>query len=126
MSKYKWTDDMREISGFGGGYEATCRAMVTAGLEWFDSHPQADPRFHGYQNITGIIIDDNNDAKELSAAMTDKSITNGDCTGAMHQFSMMHVFRIRKIGWERYCKESRAIKDVDDPQKANEILAALK
>ena len=33
MGKYQYTDDMGEISGFGEGYEATCRAMVVAGLE---------------------------------------------------------------------------------------------
>ena len=35
MSKYQYTDDMAEISGFGGGYESTCRAMVAAGLRQF-------------------------------------------------------------------------------------------
>ena len=42
MSKYVYTDNMSEISGFGGGYEAACRAMVVAGLEHLDANPQAD------------------------------------------------------------------------------------
>jgi len=41
-SKYKYTDDMGEISGFGGGYEQTCRNMVIAGIESFESSPEAD------------------------------------------------------------------------------------
>lgn len=33
MSKFDGVDTMvREISGFGGGYEQACRAMLKAGL----------------------------------------------------------------------------------------------
>jgi len=28
-NKYEWNDNMREISGFGGGYEQMCRNMLT-------------------------------------------------------------------------------------------------
>ena len=105
MSKYVYTDDMSELSGFGGGYEATCRAMVVAGLEHLDAHPEADPKFHGYKGIYGIITEDNADAKALSEAVV--KAANGDCTGAMHQASISHVLWIRKNGWDRYCAESR-------------------
>ena len=36
---YSFTPDMREISGFGGGYEQTCRNMLIAAVEWLDAHP---------------------------------------------------------------------------------------
>ena len=62
----EYTKDMGEISGFGGGYEEACRKMVLAGLDWFDANPDADPQFHGYEGIYGIITEDNDDAKVRS------------------------------------------------------------
>lgn len=49
MAKYEYTEGMGEISGFGGDYEQQCRAMVIAGVEWFDEHPDANPRFRGWE-----------------------------------------------------------------------------
>ena len=103
MSKYQYTDDMKEISGFGGGYEATCRAMVVAGLEHLDQHPAEDPQFHGYKGVYGVITEDNAAAKALSDVVVKAS--NGDCTGAMRQAAISHVLWIRKNGWNRYCAE---------------------
>jgi hypothetical protein len=108
-TKYKWSAEMREISGFGGGYEATCRAMVSAGMEWFEKNPNADPKFHGFEGITGIIDEDNEDAKQLTKAVIAASA--GDCTGAMHQFSIGHVLMAKKLGWENYVKKSIKAKD---------------
>ena len=105
MSKYQYTDDMGELSGFGGGYEEACRKMVVTGLEWLDAHPKADPQFHGYENIYGVIIEENDDAKQLSKAVVDA--TGGDCTGAMHQCTISHILWIHKNGWETYCAKRR-------------------
>lgn len=99
----QWSDDMGEISGFGGGYEATCRAMVLAGIKWIDEHPEADPHFTGYKNIYGIINEDNDDAKALTQAVIDAA--GGDCTGAMHQASIGHVLAYKKFGWDEYRKQ---------------------
>lgn len=107
----EYTDDMGEISGFGGGYEATCRAMVLAGLDWFDEFPDAKPEFHGYKGIYGIIEEDNLEAKALSAAVV--AAANGDCTGAMHQAVIGHVMAAHRLGWEGYCAEMR--KRDDEP-----------
>lgn len=100
-----WTDDMGEISGFGGGYENVCRAMVLAGIQWIDEHPDADPKFHGYNGIYGIITEDNDDAKALTAAVV--AAANGDCTGAMHQASVGHVMAYKRLGWDEYSKQLR-------------------
>lgn len=101
--KYEWQEGMGEVSGFGGGYEAACRAMVKAGCDWLDAHPEAEPKFHGYTNIYGVISEDNDDAKSLSAAVVAGS--GGDCTGAMHQATVSACLYIRKNGWEKYVEE---------------------
>lgn len=108
---YEFTDEMGEISGFGGSYELDCRAMLKAGLEWLDENPQTDPQFHGYKNVYGIISEDNDDAKALTKATMDakiikdngKTIRCGDeATGAMHQAVISSIFWIRKNGWQKY------------------------
>ncbi len=95
---YEFTPEMGEISGFGGGYEQTCRDMLRAGLEWLDENPEADPQFHGYNGIYGIISEDNEDAKLLTEAVV--APTNGDCTGAMHQAVTGSVLWIKAHTWE--------------------------
>lgn len=111
MSKYQYTDDMKEISGFGGGYEAACRAMVVAGLEHLDAHPESRPKFHGYDGVFGLVVEDNADAKALSDAVVKAC---DDCSGAMHQAAISHILWIRSNGWERYCAESRQRKTSKD------------
>jgi hypothetical protein len=106
---YVYTDNMCEISGFGGGYELCCRAMVVAGLEWLDAHPGAKPEFHGWRGIYGVIVDDNEDAKALSLAIEEaaKAQGRGGATGAMHQAAVTHILTIRDKGWDWYVAEMR-------------------
>lgn len=104
-TKYLFTPDMGEISGFGGGYEQTCRNMLAAGMEWLDEHPSANPCFKGFKNVYGVVFDENDDAKALSAAVVAGS--GDDCTGAMHQAVVSHCLAIRKNGWDWYCGEMR-------------------
>ena len=103
---YQFTDDMAEISGFGGGYEDTCRRMVVAGLEWLGAHPDADPQFHGYKNVYGLCMEDNEDAKALTKAMT--APPNNDCTGAMHQATVSHALWIHRHSWQEYVDYMRS------------------
>lgn len=100
---YEFTEQMGEISGFGGGYEGTCRKMLRVGLEWFDQNPDAKPEYIGYKNIYGIISEDNDDAKALTKVIVDAS--GGDCTGAMHQAVIGSILWIHKNGWEKYVEE---------------------
>jgi hypothetical protein len=100
MDKYNFTENMGEISGFGGGYEEACRAMLKAGLEWCDANPTADPQFRGGQGVYGMLEEDNEDAKALSKALLDGA--GGDCTGAMHQAVFRHIMFIRQHGWNKY------------------------
>ena len=97
--RYAYPPNAREISGMGGGYEAACRAMVIAGLEWWDAHPDARPSYRGLENVMGICIDNNDDAREM-----DKVILAAveDCTGAMHQAAIETIMWVRKNGWAKY------------------------
>lgn len=109
---FHWTEDMRQISGFGGGYERTCRAMVSAGCKWWSEHSEADPQFHGYKGVYGVIAEDNDDAKTLSKVVEEAS--NGDCSGAMHQASISHVMAWRHLGsWIAYQGKMREMKRED-------------
>ena len=102
MNNYEFTPEMDEISGFGGGYEATCRKMLRNGLEYWDKHPKLKPKYQGFKDVYGLCVDDNKDAKKL-----DKAIMKGidDATGAMHQAVVSHIFFIRKNGWDKYVNE---------------------
>ena len=99
VAKYKFTDAMGEISGFGEGYEKACRVMLDSGLQWLDKNPDAEPKFKGNSAVYGVIIEDNDDAKALSEAVTDN--VDG-CTGAMHHAVVSSCLWIRKNGWDAY------------------------
>lgn len=110
-AKYEWEPGMGEISGFGGGYEECCRAMLAAGLEWLDDHPDAQPRFHGYKGVYGVLSDDNDDAKALSEAVV--AGADGDCTGAMHQAVVSHCLYVKANGWEAYVRSMTKAQETD-------------
>ena len=102
MTNYKYTPEMREISGLGGGYEHDCRKMVITGLKWLDKHPNADPKFTGYREVFGLISEDNHDAKKLSATVGASVPT---CSGAGHHAAIAHILHIKEVGWSTYVKE---------------------
>lgn len=120
MSK-QWTEDMGEISGFGGSYEARCRAMVLGGIKYIDEHPNKEIKFHSYKDIYGIVIEDNDAAKALTKAMMDEPVYQDgkllqeragvDCTGAMHHAATDHCLAYKRLGWEEYRKQLRERKD---------------
>jgi len=116
---YEWTEDMAELSGFGGDYERSCRAMVKAGLEWWDLHPKAEPRFKGRRGANGLINEDNHDAQSLTAVMMDAAQGFGGPTGVMLSACLGAVFRVRQNGWEAYADELRARKLREPPRGGN-------
>lgn len=101
--KYKFTQEMGEISGFGGWYEQTCRNMLAAALRWFDENPEGNPVFQGFEGVMGLCIEDNEDAKALTKAIGDAA--NGDFSGAMHQAVVRSAFYVKKHGWDAYVAE---------------------
>lgn len=100
---YEFTREMAQISGFGGGYERACRAMVKAGLDWFDAHPDAKPQYRGWKGVYGVLADDNADAKALDAAVVAAAEPKG-ATGAMHQATVSIVLWVRAHSWAEFVK----------------------
>jgi len=90
---------MREISGFGGAYEETCKHMLLNGIEFMRTHPENKFRFKGFKDVFGLCISDNEDAKLLEDAIM-KDIDNA--TGAMFQAVINHLLYIQANGWNKY------------------------
>jgi len=106
----KKIEDIRgivDISGFGGGYEATCQSMLQKGFEWLETHKKAKLKGHTYDHIYGIFEPDSKDAEELSSVVT----KGFDCTGAMHQAVMSHLFYIWQNGLDKWKKEVKKKRD---------------
>lgn len=101
-NKYQYTDKCREISGFGGEYEDTCRKMVIQGIEWLTSHSETNPAFRSLKNVIGLCFSENEDGEALHTAMT---AGFEGLTGAMVHTCTNHVLAANKIGWEKYIEE---------------------
>ena len=95
----------REISGFGGGYEDACRKMVVAGLNWMLANPEKAKNLKviQYTNIYGICDVEGDGQKELDSVMMEAC--NHDCTGAMHQACINHLFWAFAHSPEEYAQE---------------------
>jgi hypothetical protein len=120
VSKYEFTENMREISGFGGSYEEGCRLMLKAGMEWFDENPDADPVFKGMEGVYGLMMENNDDANALSEAILNAPFVDPDtgedttvreygATGAMRYAVITSVLWIKKFGWDAYVKEMESV-----------------
>lgn len=101
--KYEYTNDMHELSGFGGSYEEACRRMAVVGATWLDEHPgelkrwremdgqcRSDPQYAAFEQAVGNV--------------------EPDCTGAMHGAAVSHAFAIHKMGWDAYAAEMRRLR----------------
>lgn len=104
---YEWSEDMAGVSGDDTGtYELGCRAMVKAGLEWWDRHPDADPRMPGL----GGASEANEDALALKASMVAAVFQSSTTSGLMVRGCLAAVLWVRRNGWEAYCDRLRARK----------------
>jgi len=106
-TQYRHTPDMGEISGFGGGYEAVCQDMLSAGVNWMMEKKLSggDLKAHTFAGIYGLIEPDNDNARELEKVLAEAA--HGDCTGAMMQALMERCIWISKHSWDEYCVEMR-------------------
>lgn len=111
--EYKYLEDRREISGFGGGYEEMCRNMVIAGMKHLDENHGSNPTMDQYTHIFGITTNENEDMKKLQSAMNE--VADG-CTGAMMQASTGHVLFAYKNGWDKY-QSAMEIKEEEETEE---------
>lgn len=103
MSKYSYPENARELSGFGGGYEESCRKMVVAGMEWIDAHPNCDLSYKEFEGIYGMTTDESDDMKEMQTQMN--IVINNAASGAMMQCCSGHIMFAHKNGWDKYMEE---------------------
>ena len=90
------------ISGFPAGYEAACQKMLRNGLRWLALHPDFDfTTYHEYKGVYGLIVGDNDLAKDLDKAV----IGDLDATGAMHHAVIRHLGYIHKHGYDSWIQE---------------------
>ena len=94
--------NMIDISGMGSVYEVTCQKMLQRGFEWLSKNKDnSDLKGHSYKGVYGIFEADSKSAKELSDIITKDT----DCTGAMHQVVMSHLFYIAENGVDKWALE---------------------
>ena len=95
-----------EISGFGKytNYEKHCQKMLQVGFEWIEKNKDKKGKLkaHTIKGIYGIFEPDSKEAKQLS-----KEIVKAcpDCSGAMHQAVMRHLFFISANGIDKWKEE---------------------
>jgi len=115
-----------ELSGFGGGYEATAQTMLTRGLKWASERTQVeDVKYEGYEGVYGLIK-----AKSPSAVALDHALLADhiDATGAMHQCVVENLLIILKHGYETWLKaagEDRQM-DIEDAEREEAVKKLLK
>lgn len=105
------------ISGFGGSYEWGCQRMLWLGLEWLKQHPEFsfDKAYRQFENVGGLAIAENAQAKELDTAIVDDPrLKKFGVTGAMHQFVINHLAFIHHKGYEKWCEELQACRGKDE------------
>lgn len=113
---YRHTEEMGQISGFGGkddagqGYEDCCQDMLHAGVVWLKAHPDADLLMAQDPNITGLFESRTPETEELEKAVLEGSRgqpdengeTHLEATGAQMHNVMNRLFYIAGHGWDRY------------------------
>jgi len=105
MTKIISIKNITEISGFGKhtGYEKACQNMLQAGFVFLETHKDKRKlEATAIENIYGVIDLKSKKAKELSQAVCK---AHPDCTGAMHQAVMGHLFYIAKNGVDKWKEE---------------------
>lgn len=96
-ARWHFDEGMREISGFGGGYEAACRAMLLAGGIWADAHHKEALAIKSAFAVP----------KQLDKVMCDAAEPGG-ATGAMFNACLSHILFVLKHSWEEWVEKMRA------------------
>jgi hypothetical protein len=101
------------ISGFGGGYEATCQRMLWKGVAYLsEMQPPLSiwDKVGSYEGIYGVLHTEGDGIKALEDAAT---AGEDDVTGAMHQAVMGRLFQIHKNGVDWWIGHLRTL----DPER---------
>lgn len=93
----KYTEDMKEISGFGGVYEQECRKMVLGLLDWIDANPDEEAFILSEQGVF-------KPSPELDAKLLQIS---PNCSEAMAVAAFRHVSYIQENGWPAYVRKMK-------------------
>jgi hypothetical protein len=91
-----------DMSGFGGSYEFTMQKMLENGERFLAANPGAVGKWKAWENVTGIMLSEDDDAKRLETAVMDGI---NDATGAMHQAVIMHLIFIARNGRDKWLSE---------------------
>jgi hypothetical protein len=95
---------MREISGFGFGYEAACRSMMKAGGAWADQHPRiarAITTSWPAKSVRGGVH------ASMEKVMVDAAEPGG-ATAAMFGTVLSHIVWVMNHSWEEWVELMRA------------------
>lgn len=112
-----------DISGFGGGYEATCQIMLSNGLKYLTEHPEFSFKdYKSYRGIMGVCTAESERAKEL-----DKAITGDltDITGGQHHAVISHLAWIKKHSYEEWITEAIKRKRIAYERQSDEELETM-
>lgn len=100
-----YDEEMGDMSGFGGGYEAACRVMVLAGADFLDKHPGFRVSAQEIEQVFGIVDAKDSMTAELMKAMN--AAVGNTATGAMMHQAVLHVAWINGRGWDAYVAEMK-------------------
>lgn len=81
-----------DVSGFGGGYENACQAMIKVAMEFFKNEhfPSVDE------------LEEMKSEKMLKLERKMIEATGNDCTGVMFFTSRNHAYKRVELGEEKY------------------------
>lgn len=103
-----WTEEMGEISGFGGDYEEACRNMVRGGVRHVQENNVDLETLLGQikesPHIFGVVLFEGGEAKAFETAVVEASGDPSGVTGAMVHASCKHCLGILQNGWDEYVK----------------------
>lgn len=131
MPYVEWTPDMGEMSGMGGSYEGGCRAMVKAGVEFWEAQdalfyssnttPKFDPQYEPDRNDDARALDAVLEAAPITIDGIETTCGEYGTTGAMHGSAVAHIFAFRRLGAAEYCLQLRlrAQKEREEEKKSN-------
>lgn len=124
--EYAYTPDMASITTLGDGHDAppdlsgwdeeTCRAMVIAGVQYLDAHPNLDPVFNEFDGYEGLMVTANEEADRLVRVL---QAVGGNAKIPMRLFTLIirHTLAAKSLGWEEYARAMRGLKGMRDATK---------